>query len=96
MAAPTKVLDETRFESRARIGDIVALGLLVVVGGALLFEMYSLGYSAGESKLGATGATVVERDQGFVMMIIMTAIVVGSVGWIVYRLFSGSTRRVGG
>lgn len=95
MAAPTKVLDESRFESRARIGDIVALGLMIVVGAALLFEMYSIGYSAAEAAANG-GDIVFERDQRLVMMIIETAIVVGSFAWIVYRLFSGSARRVGG
>lgn len=94
MATAAKVLDETRFEARARIGDVVALGLVVVVGAALLFNMYTLGYTAGEIARG--GGDVVARDKRFVMAIVEAALVVGSFAWIVYRLFSGSARRVGG
>lgn len=95
MATAAKVLDETRFEARARIGDIVALGIVVVVGAVLLFEMYTLGYSAAEAAAKG-GALVFERDRRFVMMLIEAAVVVAGFGWIVYRLFSGSARRVGG
>lgn len=95
MAAPTKVLDETRFEARARIGDVIALGLMLVVGSALLFEMYTMGYTAAEAAR-AGGDLVFSRDRRFVFMLIEAALVVGSFGWVVYRLFSGSARRVGG
>lgn len=95
MATAAKVLDETRFEARARIGDIVALGIVLVVGAVLLFEMYTLGYTAAEAAANG-GALVFERDRRFVMMLIEAAVVVGGLGWIVYRLFSGSARRVGG
>lgn len=91
----TRVLDDTRFEARARIGDVVALGLVVVVGAALLFNMYTLGYSAA-SAAGGSAADVVNRDKRFVMAIIEAALVVGGFAWIVYRIFSGSARRVGG
>ena len=95
MAAPTKVLDETRFEARARIGDVISLGLMVVVGSALLFEMYTLGYTAAEaSRVG--GDLVFSRDRRFVFMLVEAALVMAGFGWIVYRLFSGSARRVGG
>ena len=92
MATAAKVLDQTRFEARARIGDVVALGLVVVVGAALLFNMYTLGYTAAT----ATAADTVARDKRFVVAIIEAALVVGGFAWIVYRLFSGSARRVGG
>lgn len=95
MVAATKVLDETRFESRARIGDIVALGLLMVVGAVLLFEMYSIGYTAAEASR-AGGNIIFERDRRLVFMIIEAVVVSGSLSWIVYRLFSGSARRAGG
>lgn len=95
MAPSARVLDETRFESRARIGDVVALGLILVIGGVLLFEMYSVGYSAGEVARNG-GNEVFARDRTFVLMIIEVAIVIAGLAWIVYRLFSGSARRVGG
>lgn len=95
MATAAKVLDDTRFEARARIGDIIALGLILVIGGALLFEMYSLGYTAGEVARNG-GSEVFARDRAFVFMLIEVALVMGGVGWIVYRLFSGSARRAGG
>lgn len=95
MATATRVLDDARFEHRARIMDIVALGLILVVGGALLFEMYSMGYSAGEvARTG--GGQVFARDRTFVFMLIETVVLMGGFGWIVYRLLSGSARRVGG
>jgi len=95
MATAARVLDETRFEARARIGDIVALGIVLVVGAVLLFEMYTLGYTAAEAAAKG-GDLVFQRDRRFVMMLIEAAVVVGGLGWIVYRLFSGSARRVGG
>jgi hypothetical protein len=95
MAAPTRVLDETRFEARARIWDIVALGIMLVVGGTLLFEMYSLGYTAAE--VARTGGNeVFGRDRMFVFMIIEIAIFTSAFCWTAYRILSGSARRVGG
>ena len=94
MATAAKVLDETRFEARARIGDILAVGLVLVVGGVLFFEMYTMGFTAAAAA--ADGSGVLDRDKRFVMMIIEAAVVVASMGWIVYRLLSGSARRVGG
>lgn len=94
MATAAKVLDETRFEARARIGDVVALGLVVVVGAALLFNMYTLGYTAGEIARGS--GDVLSRDKRFVTAIIEAVLVAAGFAWIVYRLFSGSARRVGG
>lgn len=95
MATAARVLDDTRFEARARIGDVIALGIILVIGAALLFQMYSVGHSAGEvARSGGNG--VFSRDRTFVYMIIETAIVMGGFAWIVYRLFSGSARRVGG
>lgn len=95
MATAARVLDDTRFEARARIGDVVALGLILVVGATLLFEMYSIGYSAGEVFRNG-GGEVFARDQAFVRMLVEVALVMGAFAWIVYRLFSGSARRVGG
>jgi len=95
MATATRVLDDARFESRARIGDIVALGLILVVGSALMFEMYSIGYTAGEVARSG-GDEVFARDRTFVFMLIETAFLAAAFSWIVYRLFSGSARRVGG
>lgn len=95
MATATRVLDETRFEARARIADIVAIGVVLVVGAVLLFEMYTLGYTASEAAARG-GDLVLQRDRRFVMMIVEAAVVIAGFGWIVYRLFSGSARRVGG
>lgn len=94
MATAARVLDDARFEARARIADILALGLVVVVGAVLLFEMYTMGYTAAAAA--ATGAGVLERDRRFVMMTVEAAVVVAGMGWIVYRLLSGSARRAGG
>lgn len=95
MATAAKVLDETRFEARARIGDVIAVGLVLVIGGALLFEMYSLGYTAADVARSG-GDPVFARDRSFVFMLIEVALVMAGLAWIVYRLFSGSARRVGG
>lgn len=95
MATATRVLDEARFESRARIGDIVALLGVLLMGAALLFEMYTLGYSAGEAVRNG-GELVLMRDRSFVRMMIESCLAIGALGWIIYRVFSGSARRVGG
>ena len=95
MATAARVLDDTRFETRARVGDILALGIVLVVGAALLFEMYTVGYTAGEVAR-AGGGQVFARDRTFVFMIVEAAIVMAGVSWIAYRLFSSSARRVGG
>lgn len=95
MATAAKVLDETRFEAKARIGDVVALGLVVAIGAALVFDMYTLGFHLSEVAAGGTAA-VAARDRAFVRALIEACLVVGALGWIGYRLFSGSARRVGG
>lgn len=95
MATAARVLDETRFEARARIGDILALGVVLVVGAAMLFEMYTLGYNAGEAVRNG-GTLVLARDKSFVLMLIEAAVVVMGLSWIVYRLFTGAARRAGG
>lgn len=94
MADAAKVLDENRLEARARLGDILALGLLVVVGSLLLFNMYQIGYSA--SQAAGDLNTVFARDAAFTRGIIEAAIVALAIAWIVYRLFSRSARRSGG
>lgn len=95
MATATRILDETRFEARARIGDVVALGVVLVIGAALLFSMYTLGYAIGEA-VQFDREFVLMRDRLFVVMMIEAVLVVGALGWIVYRLFTGAARRVGG
>lgn len=95
MATAAKVLDETRFEAKARIGDVVALGLVVAVGAALVFDMYSLGYTAAKAA-SMVESDILARDRAFVRMLIEACLVVAGLGWIAYRLFSGSARRVGG
>lgn len=94
MVSAAKILDQNRFEARARIGDVLALGLLLVVGGALLFNMYQLGSSA-QFAAGDAGL-IYRRDRDFVNALIEMAIVVLSFAWIAYRLFSRSARRSGG
>ena len=94
MANPTKVLDETRFEARARVGDVIALGLVVIIGAGLLFNMYTLGYSA--SEVSRHGGNVFARDKQFVIVLIEAVLVASGFSWIVYRIFSGGARRVGG
>ena len=94
MATAAKVLDRTRFESRARVVDVFALGLVVVVGAALVFDMYSFGYTAAEMARG--GADVVDRDKAFTRMLVESFLAAVGLCWIAYRLFAGGARRVGG
>lgn len=95
MATVAKVLDRTRFEARARIGDILALGLVVVIGAALIFDMYSFGYGAANAAASG-GAGLVQRDQTFFVRMLVEAFLAGiALCWIAYRLFSGSARRTG-
>lgn len=93
MADSPKILDRHRFESRARIGDFAALGLLVVSASALVFDMYTFGYYAGDP---AAAGGIVARDQMFVRMLIESFLAACSLGWIAFRLFTASVRRVGG
>lgn len=95
MATVAKVLDQTRFEAKARVGDFLALGLVVVIGAALVFDMYSFGYGAA-SAAASGGASVVQRDQTFFVRILVESFLAGvPLCWIAYRLFSGSARRAG-
>lgn len=94
MATVAKVLDRTRFEARARIADIVALGLVVVVGAALVFDMYTFGYTA--AQLALVGGDVVARDRAFVRMLVEAFIAAIAFCWIAYRMMTGSARRAGG
>lgn len=93
-ATTTKVLDRTRFEARARLLDIVACGILLVGGATLLFEMYTLGYTA--AVLDGNAGSVIPHDRGAVRMIIEAFITALGFSWIAYRLFAGSAKRVGG
>ena len=93
MTQHVKILDRHRSESRARIGDIAAMGLLLVTGAALVFDMYTFGYfAANPSALGG----VVGRDQRFVRMLAESFLAALSLAWIGVRLFVQSARRVGG
>lgn len=94
MATVAKVLDRTRFEARARIIDILALGLVVVIGAALVFDMYTFGYQAAQA-VASGGAGIVARDQVFVRMLAESFISAAALCWIGYRLLSGSARRAG-
>lgn len=95
MATAAKVLDRTRFEARARIIDLVALGVVVVVGAALVFDMYSLGYTAAYAA-SVGGEAVLDRDRAFVRMLMEAFLTAAGLFWIAYRLFTGGSRRVGG
>jgi hypothetical protein len=90
MATAAKVLDRNRFEARARIGDLIALGLVVVVGFSLMVDMYAVGHAS------ATNPSDTSRDAQFVRAIAEFGIVVAALCWIAYRLFSGGARRAGG
>lgn len=92
MTAP-HVLDRHRSEARARLVDVLAVGLLLVVAAALFFDMYNFGYSASEL---AHGASVPGRDGQFVRMIIESFLAAVALCWIAFRLFSASVRRHGG
>ncbi|HEX2021158.1 MAG TPA: hypothetical protein VHH36_00475, partial [Candidatus Thermoplasmatota archaeon] len=89
-----KVLDRTRFEARARVGDLLALGLLVVVGFSLMVDMYALGHSA--SQAAGDAGVVFQRDATFVRMLVQAGVVAIATSWIAYRLLSASARRLGG
>lgn len=93
MATATRILDKTRFEARARVGDIVALGVLLVVGAALVFDMYTFGYTA---RLAEESGNVIARDRRFIRMLMEAFLAACSLGWIAFRLFTASARRVGG
>lgn len=95
MASATKVLDRNRFEARARIGDILCLGLLVVIGFSLLADMYRLGYSASRAVDGGL-SVIFERDALFARLFVQVGIVGAALSWIAFRLLSASARRVGG
>lgn len=90
MATAAKVLDRNRFESRSRVVDVLALGLVLVVGYSLMADMYSIGFAAGSSP------TDTSRDAQFFRAVAEAMIVVAALCWIAYRLFSGSARRAGG
>ena len=93
MADHAKILDRNRFESRARIGDFAALGLLVVSASALVFDMYVFGYYASRPEdIGG----IVARDERFVRMLAEAFLAACALGWIAFRLFTASARRVGG
>lgn len=93
MATVAKVLDRTRFESRARVADVAALGVVIVVGAALVFDMYTFGYTAAQAVAG--GGNIVQRDQTFVRMLAESFVTAVALCWIAYRLVSGSARRAG-
>lgn len=91
MATAAKILDQQRFEARARLVDVVALGLLLIVGFFLMVEMYRLGFTL--SQAAADGSLVAARDARFVVVGVEGAIMAACLSWISYRLFSG--RRLG-
>ena len=94
MATVTHVLDRGRFEARARIADILALGVVVVVGAALVFDMYTFGYTA--AQLASGSGSVVSRDQRVVRMLAESFLAAAALCWVGYRLLSASARRSGG
>ena len=89
MATAAKILDQHRFEARARIVDVVALALVFIVGFFLMVEMYRLGFT-----LSTTGpGDVASRDARWVVVGVEGAVLAICLFWVSYRLFSG--RRVG-
>lgn len=95
MATATKVLDRAKFEARARIIDLLALGMLIVVAFSLMVDMYYLGWSA-MSAAAAGGGVVYERDARFVRMLLQAGLFTSAFGWVAYRVLSGGARRLGG
>ena len=93
MADAAKILDRNRFESRARIADFASLGLLIVSAAALVFDMYTFGYYAAVPD---QAGGIVARDQYFIRMLIESFLAACALGWIAFRLFTASVRRVGG
>jgi hypothetical protein len=95
MATVTNVLDRARFESRARLVDLLALGLLAVLGASLMVDMYYLGATSVLAVVRG-GELVYTRDARFVRMALQAAILMLAFGWASFRLLSLSARRVGG
>ncbi len=92
MAHAAKILDHHRFEARARIVDVLALGLLLIAGFFLMVEMYRLGNTLAQAAAEG-GQLVAQRDARFVVVGVEGSIVALALGWISYRLFAG--RRLG-
>lgn len=95
MATAAKVLDRSRFEARARIVDVFALGMIVIVGAALVFDMYSLGFTAAQAAEEG-GSAVFDRDRAFVRMVMEAFLAAVAMCWIAYRLLALGARRAGG
>jgi len=95
MATAARILDEQRFETRARIADVFAFGLVIAVGAALVYDMYSFGYSAAQVAASG-GSAVFARDRTFVRMLGEAFLAALGMAWIAYRLLSSSARRIGG
>ena len=92
MATAAKILDQHRFEARARIVDVLALGLILIAGFFLMVEMYRLGNTLAQAATQG-GQLVAQRDARFVVVGVEGCIVIMALSWISYRLFSG--RRLG-
>ena len=92
MATAAKILDRQRFESRARILDVIALGLVFLVGFFLMLDMYRLGFALSQAGTPA-GQSIASRDARWVVVGIEGCLLVMSMLWVSYRLFS--SRRVG-
>lgn len=89
MANAAKILDQQRFEARARIIDVAALGLLLIVGFFLMVEMYRLGHTLSTTG----GGDVASRDARWVVVGAEGSLMALCLGWITYRLFT--SRRIG-
>lgn len=92
MATAAKILDQHRFEARARIVDVLALGLLLIAGFFLMVEMYRLGNTLAQAAAEG-GQLVADRDARFVVVGVEGVLVATSLAWISFRLFT--SRRVG-
>lgn len=89
MATAAKILDQQRFEARARIVDVVALGLIFIVGFFLMVEMYRLGFTLSTT----TAGDVAGRDARWVVVGVEGALLTICLVWVSYRLFAN--RRLG-
>lgn len=93
MATAVKVLDKHRFESRARVLDVLSIGVLLVAGFALMVTLYRLGFTAGEAYRSG-GEIVLTRDALFAVAIVEGALGTLALAWLSFRVFA--VRTIGG
>lgn len=98
-----KVLDRNRFEARARVFDVVALALILMMGGAMLYEMYTIAYHRGgqaATEIFSQGqpnvAGIVADDARWAIMLAEAFLAAVGFSWLAYRLFVHGARQAGG